>query len=61
MSVAIKSDLTYDINKSIIVCLQCAYNFEIFGKQKSCKLLTYRTLTFGCPDGLEPSTFRTTI
>ena len=37
MSVAIKSDLTCDTNKSIIVCLQCAYNFEIFRKQKSRK------------------------
>ena len=42
------------------VCLQCAYNFERFGYKKSRKLFTYRTLTFGCPDGLEPSTFRTT-
>ena len=43
------------------MCLQCAYNFEIYEKEKSRKLFTYRILTFGCPDGLEPSTFRTTI
>ena len=43
------------------MCLQCAYNFEMSEKEKSRKLFTYRTLTFGCPDGLEPSTFRTTI
>ena len=42
------------------MCLQCAYNFEIYEKEKSRKLFTYRILTFGCPDGLEPSTFRTT-
>ena len=31
------------------VCLQCAYNFETSGYEKSRKLLTYRTLTFGVP------------
>ena len=33
------------------VCLQCAYNFETSGCKKSRKLFTYRTLTFGVPDG----------
>ena len=40
---------------------ECAYNFEMFGKEKSCKLFTYRILILGCPVGLEPTTFRTTI
>ena len=34
--------------------------FGVLEKKNPCKFLTYRTLTFGCPDGLEPSTFRTT-
>lgn len=40
------------VNTGINVCLQCAYNFETSGYKKSRKLFTYRTLIFGCPDGL---------
>ena len=53
---------------TIKVCLQCAYNFETFRRltenKNPCKLLYCRGLSlnirFGCPVGLEPTTFRTT-
>ena len=34
--------------------------FMVIENKNPCKFLTYRDLFLGCPDGLEPSTFRTT-
>ena len=36
--------------------VQIGCNFEMWGKEKSCKSLTYRTLSLALQDGLEPTT-----
>ena len=36
--------------------LATGYNFEMYKKEKSCKSLTYRTLSDALQDGLEPTT-----
>ena len=44
--------VSYGVATNIRNWLQIGYNFEMYKKEKSCKSLTYRTLSKALQDGL---------